>query len=61
MPTPLPPLDGELRFDGVMRKGRAGDFGHIVRHMPEGAWLSRHDDGAWGCQPEIVSAEQETK
>ena len=28
MPTPPPPLDGELRFDEATRKGRAGDFGH---------------------------------
>ena len=39
MPTPPPPLDGELRFDEVTRKERADDFGHIVHHMPEGVLL----------------------
>src|SRR6478672_5049360 len=39
MPTPPPPLDGELRFDKVTRNGRADDFGHIVHHMPEGVLL----------------------
>jgi cytokinin dehydrogenase len=39
MPAPPPPLDGELRFDEVTRKGRADDFGHIVHHMPEGVLL----------------------
>jgi FAD/FMN-containing dehydrogenase len=39
MATPPPPLDGELRFDEVTRKGRADDFGHIVHHMPEGVLL----------------------
>jgi cytokinin dehydrogenase len=38
MPAP-PPLDGELRFDEVTRKGRADDFGHIVHEMPEGVLL----------------------
>jgi hypothetical protein len=37
--TPPPPLDGELRFDEVTRKGCADDFGHIVHHMPEGVLL----------------------
>ncbi len=36
---PPPPLDGELYFDEVTRKGRTGDFGHIVHHMPEGVLL----------------------
>jgi cytokinin dehydrogenase len=39
MPAPPPPLDGELGFDEVTRKGRADDFGHIVHHMPEGVPL----------------------
>jgi FAD/FMN-containing dehydrogenase len=39
MPAPPPPLDGELRFDEVTRKGRADDFGHIVHHVPEGVLL----------------------
>jgi FAD/FMN-containing dehydrogenase len=39
MPAPPPPLDGELGFDEVTRKGRADDFGHIVHHMPEGVVL----------------------
>ena len=39
MPTPLQPLDGELRFDEVTRKERADDFGHIVHHVPEGVLL----------------------
>src|SRR5712672_30615 len=39
MPTPPPPLDGELRFDEVTRNGRADDFGHIVHKMPEGVLL----------------------
>jgi cytokinin dehydrogenase len=39
MPTPPPPLDGELRFDEVTRNGRAEDVGHIVHHMPEGVLL----------------------
>jgi FAD/FMN-containing dehydrogenase len=39
MPTPPPPLEGELRFDKVTREGRADDFGHIVHHMPEGVLL----------------------
>ena len=39
MPAPPPPLDGELRFDEVTRKGRADDFGHIVHHLPEGVLL----------------------
>ena len=37
--TPPPPVDGELRFDEVTRKGRADDFGHIVHHLPEGVLL----------------------
>ena len=32
MPTPPPPLDGELHFDEVTRNGRADDFGHIVHN-----------------------------
>ena len=44
MPTPPPPLDGELRFDEVTRKGRADDFGHIVHHMPEGVLLPGYAD-----------------
>jgi FAD/FMN-containing dehydrogenase len=39
MPTPPPPLDGELHFDEVTRNGRADDFGHIVHHMPEAVLL----------------------
>jgi hypothetical protein len=39
MPTPPPPLDGELRFDEVTRQGRGDDFGHIVHKMPEGVLL----------------------
>ena len=46
MPTPPPPLDGELRFDEVTGNGRADDFGHIVHHMPEGVLLSF---GYFGC------------
>ena len=45
MPTPPPPLDGELGFDEVTRKGRADDFGHIVHHMPEGVLLPGSTDG----------------
>ena len=45
MRTPPPPLDGELRFDEVTRKGRADDFGHIVHHMPEGVLLPGSTDG----------------
>jgi cytokinin dehydrogenase len=44
MPTPPPPLDGELRFDEVTRKGCADDFGHIVHHMPEGVLLPESAD-----------------
>jgi len=39
MPTPPPPLDGELRFDEATRNGRADDFGQIVHKMPEGVLL----------------------
>ena len=33
---PLPPLDGELRFDKASRTAAADDFGHVVRRMPRG-------------------------
>jgi hypothetical protein len=46
MPAPPPPLDGELGFDEVTRKGRADDFGHIVHHMPEGVVLLPGSAGA---------------
>jgi cytokinin dehydrogenase len=36
---PMPSLDGGLRFDEVTRKAHADDFGHIVRHLPEGVLL----------------------
>ena len=39
MPTPPPPLDGELRFDEATPNSRADDFGHIVHHMPQGILL----------------------
>jgi hypothetical protein len=39
MPTPPPPLDGELHFDEATRQGRADDFGHIVHKLPEGVLL----------------------
>jgi FAD/FMN-containing dehydrogenase len=39
MPVPPPPLDGELRFEEVTREGRADDFGHIVRRVPEAVLL----------------------
>jgi hypothetical protein len=39
MPTPPPPLDGELRFDEATRDGRADDFGQIVHKMPAGVLL----------------------
>jgi len=36
---PLPPLDGELRFDEESRAAAADDFGHIVRRTPVGVLL----------------------
>ncbi|MDQ1541855.1 MAG: cytokinin dehydrogenase [Actinomycetota bacterium] len=44
MPTPPPPLDGELRFDEVTRKRCADDFGHIVHKVPEGVLLPGSSD-----------------
>jgi FAD/FMN-containing dehydrogenase len=44
MPTPPPPLDGELRFDEPTRNARADDFGHIVHKIPEGVLLSGSAD-----------------
>ncbi len=40
---PLPPLDGELRFDEESRAAAADDFGHIVRRTPAGVLLPGSD------------------
>jgi cytokinin dehydrogenase len=40
---PLPPLDGELRFDKASRIAAADDFGHIVHRTPEGVLLPGSD------------------
>src|SRR5262245_19668677 len=40
---PLPPLDGELRFDKASRIAAADDFGHIVHQTPEGVLLPGSD------------------
>jgi FAD/FMN-containing dehydrogenase len=60
---PPPPLDGELRFDEVTRNEHADDFGHIVRHVPEGVLLpGSADDVAktiqWTAQRDCKFAPQ---
>jgi FAD/FMN-containing dehydrogenase len=40
---PLPPLDGELRFDKASRIAAADDFGHIVHRTPKGVLLPGSD------------------
>jgi cytokinin dehydrogenase len=40
---PLPPLDGELRFDKTSRIAAADDFGHIVHRTPKGVLLPGSD------------------
>jgi FAD/FMN-containing dehydrogenase len=40
---PLPPLDGELRFDKASRIAAADAFGHIVHRTPQGVLLPRSD------------------
>ena len=40
---PLPPLDGELRFDKAARIAAADDFGHIVHRTPKGVLLPVSD------------------
>jgi len=42
-PSP-PPLDGEIRFDERARATAAEDFGHLVRHTPEGVVLPASDE-----------------
>jgi FAD/FMN-containing dehydrogenase len=63
LPVPPPPLDGELRFDEVTRNEHADDFGHIVRHVPEGVLLpGSADDVAktiqWTAQRDCKFAPQ---
>jgi FAD/FMN-containing dehydrogenase len=40
---PLPPLDGESRFDEASRAAAADDFGHIVHRTPKGVLLPGSD------------------
>jgi cytokinin dehydrogenase len=40
---PLPPLDGELRFDEASLLAAADDFGHIVHWTPKGVLLPGSD------------------
>jgi hypothetical protein len=40
---PLPPLDGELRFDKASRIAAADDCGHIVHRTPKGVLLPGSD------------------
>ena len=51
MPTPPPPLDGELRFDEATRNERADDFGHIVHKMPDPREAGYRDAVAVGKGP----------
>lgn len=45
--NPLPPLDGEIRFDEQARAAAADDFGHIVHRTPEGVlWPASDQDVA---------------
>ena len=51
---PLPPLDGELRFDKASRIAAADDFGHIVHRTPKGVLLPGSDQDVattirWAC------------